>query len=64
MRRVKIMVKGKQRLNPAIARGNFEFDAQYPLTDYWEKVDGSWVITLLSRPVSLSGSGILKYYSS
>jgi hypothetical protein len=37
--------------------------AQYPLTDYWEKVGGSWVITLLSAPVSrVSGAGILKYY--
>ena len=60
--KINIVVKGKQRLNPAIARGNFEFDAKYPLTDYWEKVDGFWVITLLSKPVSLSGSGILKYF--
>ena len=60
--KVKIMVKGKQRLHPVMVRGNFEFDAQYSLTDYWEKVDGTWVITLLSAPVSNSGAGILKYY--
>ena len=60
--KVEIMVKGKQRLNPAIIRGNLEFDAQYSLTDYWEKVDGKWVITLLSAPVSNSGAGVLKYY--
>ena len=56
------MLKGRQRLNPMMVRGNFEFDAQYSLTDYWEKVDGKWVITLLSQPVNTSGTGILKYY--
>ena len=61
--KVKINIKGKQRLNPVVVRGDFEFDAKYPLTDYWEKVDGTWVITLLSAPVSLSGSGTLKHYS-
>ena len=60
--KVKTMLKGKQRLNPMMVRGNFEFDAQYPLTDYWEKVDGKWVITLLSQPVNTSGAGMLKYY--
>ena len=61
--KVKVMLKGLQQLNPVLVRtGNFEFDAQYVLTDYWEKVDGEWVITLLSKPVNTSGSGILKYY--
>ena len=60
--KVRIMTRGRQRLNPAIVRGNFEFDAQYPLTDYWEKVEGDWVITLLSAPIAMSGAGILKYY--
>jgi len=57
-----VMIEGRQRLNPAVVRGNFEFDAKYPLTDFWEKVDGEWVITLLSAPVNTSGAGILKYY--
>ena len=60
--KVKTMLKGRQRLNPAVVRGNFEFDAQYPSTNFWEKVDGNWVITLLSAPINTSGSGILKYY--
>ena len=60
--KVTVMIKGRQRLNPAVVRGHFEFDAQYPLTDYWEKVDGNWVITLLSSPIAMSGTGILKYY--
>ena len=56
------MVQGKQRLNPVVVRGDFEFDAQYPLTDYWEKVGENWVITLLSAPISNSGAGILKHF--
>ena len=60
--KVEIMLKGRQKINPVLARGHFEFDAQYSLTDYWEKVNRNWVITLLTAPVSLSGSGILKYY--
>ena len=60
--KVKTMLKCRERLNPMMVRGNFEFDAQYSLTDYWEKVDGKWVITLLSKPVNTSGAGILKYY--
>ena len=60
--KVKMMIKGREKLNPALVRKIFEFDAQYPLTDYWEKVDGNWVITLLSTPVNTSGTGILKFY--
>ena len=60
--KVAVMIKGRQRLNPAVVRGNFEFDMQYLLTDLWEKVDGEWVITLLSAPVNASGTGVLKYY--
>ena len=60
--KVAVMIKGRQRLNPAVVRGNFEFDMQYRLTDFWEKVDGEWVITLLSAPINTSGTGVLKYY--
>ena len=60
--KVEMMIKGRERLNPALVRGDFEFDAQYPLTDYWEKVDGNWVITLLSKPVNTSGAGLLLHY--
>jgi hypothetical protein len=55
------MLKGRQRLNPAIVRGDIEFAAQYLKTDYWEKINGNWVITLLSTPVNTSGTGILKF---
>jgi len=61
--KVKVMLKGRQRLNPAIVRGGYyEFPAQYPKTDYWEKVNGNWVITLLSKPANLSGTGELKFF--
>ena len=56
--KVKVMIKGRQRLNPAITRG----DAQYSATDYLVKVNGNWVMTLLSKPVNLSGAGALKFF--
>ena len=59
--KVNMMLKGRQRLNPAIVRADIEFAAQYPKTDYWEKINGNWVITLLSTPVNTSGTGILKF---
>ena len=61
--KLKVMLKGRERLNPAIVRGGYyEFPAQYSKTDYWEKVNGNWVITLLSKPANLSGTGALKFF--
>ena len=61
--KVKVMLKGRERLNPAVTRGgDYEFAAQYPTIDYWEKVNGNWVITLLSKPANLSGTGVLKFF--
>jgi hypothetical protein len=61
--KLKVLLKGRQRLNPAAVRGgNYEFAAQYSTTDYWEKVNGNWVITLLSKPANLSGTGILYFF--
>ena len=61
--KLKVMLKGRQRLNPAVVRGGYyEFAAQFPKTDYWEKVNGNWVITLLSEPTNLSGTGALKFF--
>ncbi|MCL0039597.1 hypothetical protein M1M85_01430, partial [Nitrospinaceae bacterium] len=61
--KLKVMLKGRQRINPAVTRGgDYEFAAQFPKTDYWEKVNGNWVITLLSKPVNLSGTGDLKFF--
>ena len=59
--KVTMMLKGRQRLNPVLVRDDIEFAAQYPRTDYWEKINGNWVITLSSIPVNTSGTGILKF---
>ena len=61
--KLKVMFKGRERLNPVIVRGgHYEFPAQYSKTDYWEKVNGNWVITLLSKPANMSGTGELKFF--
>jgi hypothetical protein len=60
--KVKVMLEGRERMNPAIVRGLIEYDSKYSLTDYWEKVDGSWFITLLSKPVAISGVSVLNYF--
>jgi len=61
--KVEVMLKGRQRINPAVVRGgDYEFAAQFPKTDYWEKVNGNWVVTLLSAPVNLSGAGSLLFF--
>ena len=60
--KVKVMLEGREKLNTALARGLFQFDSKYTLTDYWEKVDGSWFITLLSKPVTISGVSVLNYF--
>ena len=60
--KVKVTLEGRERINPILARGLYEFDSEYSLTDYWEKVDGSWFITLLSKPVVISGVSILNYF--
>ena len=60
--KVKVMLEGREKLNPALARGLFQYDSKYTLTDYWEKVDGGWFITLLSKPVAISGVSVLNYF--
>jgi hypothetical protein len=60
--KVKVMLEGIERVNPVIARGLVQFGSKYSLTDYWEKVDGIWFITLLSKPVAISGVSALNYF--
>ena len=60
--KVKVMLEGREKVNLAVARGLFQYDSKYTLTDYWEKVDGSWFITLLSKPVAISGVSVLNYF--
>ena len=50
-----IMLKGRERLNPALVRGDIQFDMSRPHIDYWEKVNGKWAITVLVDTSSISG---------
>lgn len=59
---VTVELKGREKLNPAMARGNFEFDIKEPYVDYWEKVDGQWTIALLADASSISGGSKVRYF--
>jgi hypothetical protein len=57
-----IMLTGRERLNPALVRGNIVFDMKRTHIDYWEKVNGEWVITVLIDNSSISGSKKTLYF--
>ena len=57
-----IMLTGREQLNPVLVRGNIEFDMQRTHIDYWEKVNGQWVITVLMDNSSISGSRKTLYF--
>ena len=59
---VEITLKGRERLNPALVRGDISFDMARPHIDYWEKVDGKWVITVLVDKTSISGAMKTLYF--
>lgn len=59
---VEINLKGTERLNPALVRGDIKFDINRPHIDYWEKVNGKWVITVLIDNSSISGSNKTFYF--
>lgn len=60
---VKIMLKGRERLNPVLVRGDISFDITRPHVDYWEKADGKWVITVLAdNKPSISGGTTPLYF--
>ena len=52
---VNIILTGRERINPALVREDISFDFKRPYVDYWEKVDGKWVITVLAHSSSVSG---------
>jgi len=58
---VKIILTGRERINPALVRDNISFDFRRPHVDYWEKVDGKWVITVLADSASISGGSNTMY---
>ena len=53
--KVEITIEGEEQLNPAAVRADIRFDIERPHVDYWEKVDGKWVITVLANSSSVSG---------
>jgi hypothetical protein len=57
-----IMLTGRERINPALVRGNIAFDMKRTHIDYWEKVKGQWVITVLIDNLSISGSKKSLYF--
>ena len=57
-----IMLTGRERLNPALVRGNIVFDMKRTHIDYWEKVNEQWVITVLIDNSSISGSKKTLYF--
>ncbi|MFQ5451488.1 MAG: hypothetical protein ACE5E9_12740 [Nitrospinaceae bacterium] len=59
---VAVELRGREKLNPALVRGNMEFDFKKPHVDYWEKVNGRWKIALLANPASISGGSRVMYY--
>lgn len=59
---VAVEMKGRERLNPALARGLIEFDVKKPHIDFWEKVDGKWKIALLADAASISGGSKVRYF--
>jgi len=59
---VKIILKGRERINPALVRENISFDFTRSHIDFWEKVDGKWVITVLADSSSVSGGQRTMYF--
>ena len=60
--KVVMELKGRERINPAMARGDIEYEVTEPFIDYWEKVDGEWKITLLEDISSISGGSKVRYF--
>jgi hypothetical protein len=59
---MKIMLTGREQINPVLIRGNVAFDMRRTHIDYWEKVNGQWVITVLIESSSISGSKKTLYF--
>ena len=59
---VKIILKGRERINPALVREDISFDFTRSHIDFWEKVEGKWVITVLADSSSVSGGQRTMYF--
>ena len=59
---VEVELRGIEKLNPAMVRGDIQFNVKKPHIDYWEKVDGTWKIALLADAASISGGTKVRYF--
>lgn len=59
---VEVTLKGIEKLNPAMVREDIQFEVEKPHTDYWEKIDGKWKITLLADAAAISGGAKVRYF--
>ena len=59
---VEVELRGIEKINPAVVRGDIKFDIQKPHVDYWEKVDGTWKIALLADAAAISGGKKVNYF--
>jgi hypothetical protein len=59
---VEVELRGIEKLNPAVVRADIQFDIKKPHVDYWEKVDGTWKISLLADAASISGGAKVHYF--
>jgi len=53
----------REQLDPAIFRVILVIDRVETLTDYWEKVDGRWVVPLMINKLSLSGHKMIYFFT-
>jgi hypothetical protein len=59
---IEVELRGIEKLNPAVVRGDLQFDIKKLHVDFWEKVDGAWKISLLADAASISGGTKLNYF--
>ena len=53
----------REQLDPTIFRVIMVIDRVETLTDYWEKVDGRWVVPLMINKLSLSGHKMIYFFT-
>lgn len=60
--KVAVELKGREKINPALVRGDIGHEIKKPFIDYWEKVGGEWKIALLTGASSISGGSKEQYF--
>jgi hypothetical protein len=59
---VEVELHGIEKLNPAVVRGDIQFDIKKRHIDFWEKVAGEWKISLLADAQAVSGGTKVPYF--